>query len=48
VGCVRQTYRTVMVGEQTIVGFATDLFVVELTVDTDGLVLDYPGLAQRS
>jgi uncharacterized protein len=48
VGCVRQTYRTVAVGETTVVGFATDVFLAELTVDTDGMVLDYPGLAVRT
>ncbi len=48
VGCVRQTYRTVAVDETTVVGFACDLFEAEFTVDTDGLVLEYPGLALRT
>ncbi|MGH7382881.1 MAG: putative glycolipid-binding domain-containing protein [Candidatus Methylomirabilales bacterium] len=48
VGCVRQTYRTVAVGETTVVSVVSDLFEAELTVDADGLVLDYPGLAQRT
>ena len=48
VGCDWQTYRTVAVGETTVVSFATDVFTAELTVDTDGLVLDYPGLALRA
>lgn len=48
VGCVRQTYATVAVGETTVVRFASDLLEAELTVDTDGLVLDYPGLARRA
>ena len=48
VGCGRQTYRTVAVGETTVVSFATDVLTAELTVDTDGLVLDYPGLARRT
>jgi hypothetical protein len=46
--CVRQIYRTVAVEETTVVSFATDGFTAELTVDTDGLVLDYPGLALRT
>jgi uncharacterized protein len=48
VSCVRQTYSTVAVGETTVVSFASDLFEVELTVDADGLVLEYPGLARRT
>ncbi len=48
VGCVRQTYRTVAVGETTVVCFASASFEAELTVDADGLVLEYPGLAQRA
>lgn len=48
VGCVRQTFGTVAVGETTAVGFGSDAFTAELTVDADGLVLDYPGLARRS
>ncbi|MGH3983760.1 MAG: putative glycolipid-binding domain-containing protein [Pseudonocardiaceae bacterium] len=48
VSCVRQTYRTVAVGETTVVSFASDLFEAELTVDADGLVLEYPGLARRT
>ncbi|MGH3755102.1 MAG: putative glycolipid-binding domain-containing protein [Pseudonocardiaceae bacterium] len=48
VACVRQIYRTAAVGETTVVGFGSDEFIAELTVDADGLVLDYPGLARRS
>ncbi|MGH3918233.1 MAG: putative glycolipid-binding domain-containing protein [Pseudonocardiaceae bacterium] len=48
VDCGRQTYHTVAVGETTVVRFASDLFEAELTVDTDGLVLTYPGLAMRT
>ncbi|MGH3935642.1 MAG: putative glycolipid-binding domain-containing protein [Pseudonocardiaceae bacterium] len=48
VSCVQQTYRTVAVGETTAVHFACDLFDAELTVDADGLVLEYPGLARRT
>jgi hypothetical protein len=48
VSCVRQTYRTVAVGETTVVSFANDLFETEFTVDADGLVLEYPGLARRT
>lgn len=48
VSCVKQTYRTVAVGETTVVSFANELFEAELTVDADGLVLEYPGLARRT
>jgi hypothetical protein len=48
VSCERQTYRTVVVGETTVVSFASDLFEAELMVDADGLVLEYPGLARRT
>ncbi|MGH3926502.1 MAG: putative glycolipid-binding domain-containing protein [Pseudonocardiaceae bacterium] len=48
VGCVQQTYRTVAVGETTAVSFSWDSFEAELTVDADGLVLEYPGLARRT
>jgi uncharacterized protein len=48
VSCVRQTYSTVAVGDTTVVSFANDLFETELTVDADGLVLEYPGLARRT
>jgi hypothetical protein len=45
---VRQTYRTVTVGNPAVVRYASDGFEAELTVDTDGLVLDYPGVARRA
>lgn len=48
VSCVRQTYRTVAVGETTVVSVASGLFEAEFTVDADGLVLEYPGLARRT
>ncbi|HEX8761468.1 MAG TPA: putative glycolipid-binding domain-containing protein [Pseudonocardiaceae bacterium] len=48
VSCVRQSYRTVAVGDTTAVNIASDLFEAELTVDADGLVLEYPGLARRT
>ncbi|HKR50055.1 MAG TPA: putative glycolipid-binding domain-containing protein [Pseudonocardiaceae bacterium] len=47
VGCAWQTYRTVAVGETTVLCFTSDLSETEFTVDADGLVLDYPGLAHR-
>ncbi len=48
VGLTRQTYRTVSVGpERSVVSFASERFVAELTVDSEGLVIDYPGLAKR-
>lgn len=44
----QQRYRTVSVGaEQSVVSFATAAFQAELSVDADGLVIDYPGLARR-
>ena len=45
---VRQTYRSVSLGDPAVVGYASDNFEAELTVDTDGLILDYPGLARRA
>ena len=56
---VSQTYRTVSLGEAgeqgglTVIGVSSesgesgDPFEAEFTVDTDGLVMDYPGLAHR-
>ncbi|HEY6423694.1 MAG TPA: putative glycolipid-binding domain-containing protein [Pseudonocardiaceae bacterium] len=50
VGCVRQTYRTVSTygTVPAVVCLSTDSFEAELTVDADGLVLEYPGLARRA
>jgi uncharacterized protein len=45
---VSQTYRTVSLSEPAVVGLSSDSFEAELTVDVDGLVLDYPGLARRA
>jgi uncharacterized protein len=44
---VSQTYRTVSLGEPAVVGISSDSLEAELTVDADGLVLKYPGLADR-
>jgi hypothetical protein len=44
---VPQTYRTVSLGEPAVVGLSSDSFETELSVDAEGLVLDYPGLAHR-
>ncbi|MGH3769804.1 MAG: putative glycolipid-binding domain-containing protein [Pseudonocardiaceae bacterium] len=44
---VSQTYRTVSLGEPTVVSTGSESWEAELTVDTDGLVLEYPGLARR-
>lgn len=45
---VRQTYRTVSVGADTaVVTFTQDDFTADVTVDSDGVVLEYPGLARR-
>ena len=45
---VRQSYRTVALGDPVVIGFAGDGVQVELTVDVDGLAIDYPGLAKRA
>jgi uncharacterized protein len=50
---VRQTYRSAptesgpMESEPSVLSFQQDDYTVDLTVDADGLVLDYPGLARR-
>jgi len=45
---VRQRYRTVSVGErQSVVSFESGDFQQDITVDKTGLVVDYPGVAQR-
>ncbi len=44
---VSQTYRTVSLGEPAVVSLSSDSWEVELTVDTNGLALEYPGLARR-
>lgn len=45
---VSQTYRTVSLGEPAVVSISSDSFAAELTVDADGLMLEYPGLAHRT
>ncbi|MGH3868646.1 MAG: putative glycolipid-binding domain-containing protein [Pseudonocardiaceae bacterium] len=42
-----QTYRTVSLGEPTVVSISSDSWEAELTVDADGLALEYPGVARR-
>lgn len=45
---VRQTYRTVSVGEErSVVSFESGDFQQDITVDKTGLVLDYPRIAHR-
>jgi len=45
---VRQTYRGVVAADRPpVVSFQQDDFTADLTVDADGLVVDYPGLARR-
>ncbi|GGM81389.1 hypothetical protein GCM10012275_60070 [Longimycelium tulufanense] len=47
-GVVRQTYRTVSVsGAGAVVNFRSDAFTADITVDADGIVADYPGVAHR-
>ena len=51
VEAAEQTYRTVKAGsesEPAVVGFAAGTFTTEMTVDGDGFVLDYPGIASRA
>jgi hypothetical protein len=50
VSLVRQRYRTVSTLDadgRAVVEFSQDDLAAELTVDADGLVIDYPGLAAR-
>ncbi|KAA2262186.1 putative glycolipid-binding domain-containing protein [Solihabitans fulvus] len=45
---LRQTYRTVSVGDQeSVVNYTRGSVTEDITVDADGLVLDYPGLSRR-
>ncbi|GGP36839.1 putative glycolipid-binding domain-containing protein [Saccharothrix coeruleofusca] len=45
---VRQSYRTVSVGEEhSVVSFTSGEFQEDITVDAEGLVVDYPRVAQR-
>ncbi|MEJ8278903.1 putative glycolipid-binding domain-containing protein [Pseudonocardia spirodelae] len=51
VEATEQTYRTVTAGaggRAAVVGFAAGEFTAEITVDDDGFVLDYPGIASRA
>lgn len=51
VSLAEQTYRTVSVGAgsaPSVIGFSAGDFAAEITVDADGLVLDYPGIARRA
>ncbi len=48
VSLVRQTYRTVSVGDDgAVITFQQGDFTADLTVDADGIVVDYPGIARR-
>lgn len=45
---VEQTYRTVSVGEESaVVNFASGDFSEDLTIDAQGMVLDYPRVSHR-
>jgi uncharacterized protein len=44
---VRQTYRVVSTGDRPVVEFRSDDFTSELRFDSDGFVIDYPGVAAR-
>lgn len=48
VSLVHQTYRTVSVSDEgAVVHYSVPGFSADLTVDRDGLVVDYPGIATR-
>ncbi|MGH3762660.1 putative glycolipid-binding domain-containing protein [Actinophytocola sp.] len=45
---VRQTYRTVSIDDDgAVINYTVPDFTADLTVDRDGLVIDYPGIASR-
>ncbi len=45
---VEQTYRTVSIDEHgAVIAFSSEGFEAEIAVDTDGLVISYPGIANR-
>ncbi|MGQ0839700.1 putative glycolipid-binding domain-containing protein [Actinokineospora sp.] len=45
---VSQTYRTVSIDERgAVIAFGQDEFTADIVVDTDGIVVDYPGIARR-
>jgi hypothetical protein len=45
---VHQTYRTVSIDETgAVINYTVPGFSTDLTVDRDGLVIDYPGIATR-
>jgi uncharacterized protein len=44
---VEQRYRTVSAGDAAVVEFSSDGFTSELQVDSEGVVLAYPGIATR-
>lgn len=45
---VHQTYRTVSLSEEgAVINYTVPEFSTDLTVDKDGLVIDYPGIATR-
>jgi hypothetical protein len=44
---VQQTYRVVSSGDVAVVEFQWDDFTADLSLDADGFVIDYPGLAGR-
>jgi hypothetical protein len=45
---VKQTYRTVSISDEgAVINYTVPDFTADLTVDRDGLVTDYPGIATR-
>lgn len=45
---VHQTYRTVSISDQgAVINYTVPEFSTDLTVDREGMVIDYPGIAKR-
>lgn len=45
---IRQTYRTISIGDdQAVIYYSDGEFEAHLTVDRDGMVIDFPGRARR-
>lgn len=47
VSVAQQTYRVLTAGDESVVEFRWDDFSADLSLDADGFVIDYPGLAAR-
>jgi hypothetical protein len=47
VSVAQQTYRALTTGDEAVVEFRWEDFTADLSLDADGFVIDYPGLAGR-